>query len=181
MTGGLTGFKLAFIPGTYHDTPSTKTNTTTGEASIIGQGTASYSFLDDNGEIYTLKTLMSYAPMSKYCLISPQWIGLQEKSASKPKDLRSTCQINDEDATIMLEDRTITVTIKHDPTMLVPVLNVNPGIRNYQDFSASFCSIIQDQHDNNKSHLTLDYEELQSNESIALFGLYIDIKQSRIL
>ena len=98
--------------------------------------------------------------MSKYHLISPQWIGLQEKSAGKPKDLRSTCQINDEDATITLEDRKKTVTIKHDPTILVPALNVNPGIRNYQYFSASFFSIIQDQHDNNEAHLTLDYEEL---------------------
>ena len=85
--------------------------------------------------------------MIKHRLIFPQWIGLKEKAAGKPKELRSTCHINDEDATLVLDDRSKTVTVKHDPAMLVPVLNVNPGIRNYVDFSASFCTIIQEDPD----------------------------------
>ena len=55
--------------------------------------------------------------------------------------------------------------------MLVPVLNVKPGIRNYQYFSASFCTIIQDQQDESEDHLTLDYEELRSNEGVALISI----------
>ena len=55
VTGGLTGFKADFIPGTYHETTRAKTNTAAGEAAIIGQATASYFFLDNNGEIFTLK------------------------------------------------------------------------------------------------------------------------------
>ena len=52
--------------------------------------------------------------------------------------------------------------------MLVPVLNVNPGIRNYEDFSASFCTIIQDDLDEPNPQMTLDYDDLQSNEGVAL-------------
>ena len=36
------------------------------------------------------------------------------------------------------------VTIKHDPKMLVPVLNMNLGVRNYQSFHKAFCSLIHD-------------------------------------
>ena len=81
--------------------------------------------------------------------------------AGKPKDLRSTFHISDEDATIMLDDRKKNVTVNHDPAMIVPVLNANPVIFNYQDFLASFCTIIQDQHDYSEAHLNLDCEELQ--------------------
>ena len=105
--------------------------------------------------------------MKKFCLISPQWIGLQEKSAENSKELRSTFQINDEDATIVLENKKKTVTIEHDSTMLVPVLNVSTGICNYQDFQLLFWFITRDQYDANESHLTLDYEDIQSNEDMA--------------
>ena len=52
--------------------------------------------------------------------------------------------------------------------MLVPVLNVNPGICNYEDFSASFCTVIQDDLDEPNPQMTLNYDELQSNEGVAL-------------
>ena len=51
--------------------------------------------------------------------------------------------------------------------MLVPVLNVNPGIRNWQDFSDSFCAVIQNDPNEPNSHLALDYDELQSNDGVA--------------
>ena len=63
VTGGLIGFKFELIPGTCHDVPSTKESTATGEASVIGQRTCSCSFLEDNGELCTLKTLMSCVPI----------------------------------------------------------------------------------------------------------------------
>ena len=52
--------------------------------------------------------------------------------------------------------------------MLVAVLNVNPGICNCQDFSASFCTAIQDDLDEPNPQMTLDYDDLQSNEGVAL-------------
>ena len=66
VTGDLAGFKADFIPGTCHKTTHIKTNTDTEEVAIIGQGTVSYWFLDNNGDAVTLKILMLYAPMSKY-------------------------------------------------------------------------------------------------------------------
>ena len=98
--------------------------------------------------------------MSNYRLMSPQWIGLQEKAAGKPKELRSTCHTSDEDATIVLDDRKKNVTVKNDPAMIVPVLNVNPGIHNFEDFSASICTVIQDYLDEPSPQMTLNYDEL---------------------
>ena len=60
------------------------------------------------------------------------------------------------------------MTVRYDPTMMVPVHNLNPGIRNYQNFSASFFIVIQDRQKEPEDHLTLDYDELQSNEGVAL-------------
>ena len=142
VTGGLTGFASDFIPDICKKTTATKTKTATGEATIVGQGKTTYTFLDDKGDLYTINTLMSYAPQSKHRLIYPQWLGTKEATACTPKELRAKCEIDDEYATLFFENRTKTVTIKHDSSMLVPVLNVNLGIRKYQQFSASFCTLI---------------------------------------
>ena len=44
-----------------------------------------------------------------------------------------------------LDNRWRTVTIKYDPNMLVPVLNVNLDIKNFQSFNVIFSNIIQDE------------------------------------
>ena len=44
VTGGLTGFVRDFIPGSCSKTTATKTNTAKGEATIVGQGKATYTF-----------------------------------------------------------------------------------------------------------------------------------------
>ena len=44
VTGGLTEFATDFIPGSYNKTTATKTNTATGETTIVGQGKATCTF-----------------------------------------------------------------------------------------------------------------------------------------
>ena len=78
--------------------------------------------------------------------------------------------MSDEDAIIVLDDRKKNMTVKHDPTMLVPCLNVNLDVINYKCFSSFFCTIIQDQHDDSEAHLNLDYEKIQSIEGVALLS-----------
>ena len=79
VTGGLTGFKQDFVEGTYVDIEERSSDTTTGKMSIIGEGIAAYLLKDDNGEPYLLYTKMAYAPNSKYRLMAPQWLGMQDK------------------------------------------------------------------------------------------------------
>ena len=135
----------------------------TGEEAIIEQGTDSYFFLGDNDDTFALNTLIPHASKSKHRLMPPQLIGLHEKAAGKPKEPRSTCHIIDEDDTIVLDNRNRTVTVRHDPAITFLVINVNAGIRNYQNFSTSFYTIIHDHQKEAEDHLTLDYDELQSN------------------
>ena len=79
--------------------------------------------------------------------MSPQWLGIQESKQCVPKDKRSICKVDDEEAMSLFDKRTKRVTVKHNPKMLVPVLKVNPGIHNYQSFSTTFCSVIQKEPD----------------------------------
>ena len=51
------------------------------------------------------------------------------KNRGIPKDKCSTCKIDDEEAVLTFDDRCRNVTIKHDPKMLFPVLNVNLVIK----------------------------------------------------
>ena len=142
VTGGLTGFKTDFVDGTYVEVEERSSDTTTGKTSIIGEGIAAYSIKDDNGDDYTIFTKMSYAPSSKYRLMAPQWLGMQDKERGIPKEKRSRCELDDEEAVLILDERRRRVIIKHDPKMLVPVLNVNPGIKNYQSFDVAFHNVI---------------------------------------
>ena len=77
---------------------------------------------------------MCHALMSKCRLTCPQWIELQEKTAGRSKYIRPTFHLMHEEETIVLDNRNKTVRVIHEPAILVPVLNVNPGIRNLQDF-----------------------------------------------
>ena len=65
VTSGLTGFASDFIPRSYNNTTTTKTNTFAGEFTIVGQVKASYTFLDEKGYLWTISTIMSYSPQSK--------------------------------------------------------------------------------------------------------------------
>ena len=75
--------------------------------------------------------------------MSPQWLGIQERKQSVPTKKRSLCKIDDEEAILLFDKRTKRVNVKNNPKMLVPVLTVNLGIKNYQSFSTAFCSAIQ--------------------------------------
>ena len=44
-----------------------------------------------------------------------------------------------------VDERRRKVTIKHDPKILVPVLNVNPGNKHFQSFNVAFNNVIQDE------------------------------------
>ena len=73
--------------------------------------------------------------------MSPQWLGIQERKQGVPKDKRSQCETDDEEATLLFDNRTKIFTVKHDANMLVPL--VNPGVKNHQSFYTAFCSVVQ--------------------------------------
>ena len=72
ITSGLTGFKSDFIEESYEEVKERLSNTTTGKATIISEGIATYSFIDNMGETYILHTKIAYTPQCKYRLISLQ-------------------------------------------------------------------------------------------------------------
>ena len=73
---------------------------------------------------------------------------------------------------LLFDDRKRKVTIKHDPKMLVPVLNANPVIRNYQSFNKSFCSLI---HDDGlaieEDLISIDVNNSEENDGVALSSI----------
>lgn len=68
---------------------------------------------------------------------------MQDKEQGVPKEKRCRCELDDEEAVLYLDEHKRKVTIKHDPKMLVPVLNVNPGIKNFESFNVAFHNVIQ--------------------------------------
>ena len=60
------------------------------------------------------------------------------------QDKLSQYNIDDEEEVSIFDNRTRKVVIKNDPKIMIPLLTVYPGIKNYQWFSTSFCSIVQD-------------------------------------
>ena len=144
-TGGLTGFKSDFIEGSYHEIEERSSDTTTGKTTIIGEGIATCKLKDGNGDLFIVLTKMACAPQTKFRLMSPQWLGIQDKERGMPKDKRCRCEMDEEEKILCLDERQRTGTIEHDPNMLVPVLNVNPGVKNFQSFNVAFNNIIQDE------------------------------------
>ena len=61
----------------------------------------------------------------------PQWLGMQDKERGVPKEKRCRFELDDKEAVLHLDERKRKVTIKHDLKMLVPVLNVNQGIKTF--------------------------------------------------
>ena len=80
---------------------------------------------------------MVCAPSNNFRLMAPQWSEIQERKQGVPKDKRSQFNIDYEEAVLIFDNRTKKFAIKHDPKMLVPVLTVKPGIKNYQYFSTA--------------------------------------------
>ena len=139
-------FKDDFTLGSYYYVEEKSSDDTTGKATIIVEGIAVCSFKDDNSETRTLNIKIACPPMSKYRLMASQWLGIQEKDKGAPKDKRSTCRVYDEEAVLTFDDRRRKVTIKYDPKMLVPVLNINPGVKHFQSFNVAFNNIIKKKH-----------------------------------
>ena len=87
---------------------------------------------------------MSHAPSYKHRLIAPQHLIIQEKEKKKgfPKK-NELIVIDDECAELVFENGKRTLAIHHDPHTLVPVVNVNAEIKNFQSFNVPFNSVIK--------------------------------------
>ena len=48
---------------------------------------------------------MVYAPQSKHRLMSPQWLGIQDKEQGVPKNKRCRCEMGNEEAILYLDER----------------------------------------------------------------------------
>ena len=106
---------------------------------------------------------------------------MPEAAAGMPKELRAKCEIDDENATLTFQSRSKTVTIKHDSSMLAPILNINPGIRKHQQFSASFCTLIQDESESNKIELTFNHNETEEDTCAALNAVSTQSRIQKLL
>ena len=77
--------------------------------------------------------------------MTPQSLGAHERNLSMPQEKILKCDVDDKEAELSFDDHRRKFAIKHDPNMLVPVMNVKTRIKNYQCVAATFCSMIQDE------------------------------------
>ena len=68
---------------------------------------------------------------------------MQDKEHGVPKDKCCWHELDDEESVLFLDKCKRKVTMKYDPKMLVPVLNVNIGIKNFASFNVAFLNAIQ--------------------------------------
>ena len=86
-----------------------------------------------------------------------------------PKNKRSKCDVDDEEATFYFDNSQWQATTKHDLNILFPVLNINPGIRNYQSFHEAFCSLINDDGlDLEEELISIDNNDYLENDGVVL-------------
>ena len=142
IIGRLTGFMTDLVDRTYVEVDKRSSDITTGKTSIIREGIVAYSIIDNNSNDYTIFTKMPYTPLSKYRLMALYWLGMQDKEWGIPKEKCSRYELDDEKVVLILDEHRRWVTIKHNPKMLVPVLNVNLGIKNFQSFNVAFHNVI---------------------------------------
>ena len=57
---------------------------------------------------------------------------MQDRKKVIPKNKRCRCELDDEEAALCFDECCSRITMKHDPKMLIPVLDTNPEIKNYQ-------------------------------------------------
>ena len=99
---------------------------------------------------------------------------MQDKEQGMPKYKRSRCKLDDEEVMLYLDERRRKVTIKHDPKILVPVSNVNPGIRKHQAFTKAFYSVIHDEGRYLEEDLLGINYQLDTNEGASLRSIDSD-------
>ena len=79
VAGVLAGFNSDFIEVSHAGTNERSSYVTTIKSTMIGESIATCTLNDDTGDICTLKTHVTHAPSSKHCIMSPQWLGIQER------------------------------------------------------------------------------------------------------
>ena len=92
---------------------------------------------------------------------------MQDKEQGMPKDKLSRCELDGEEVMLYLDERRRKFTFKHNPKILVPVLNVKSEVRNYQEFAKAFCSVIHDEVSYLEEDLLVSNDQLK-NEGVAL-------------
>ena len=97
------------------------------EISSDCEGVATCIIRDENGELHELHAKMARAPLNKFHLMDPQWLGMHERDRGVPKENRSKCDIDDEEVVLTFDGRRRKATIQNDPKMLVPVTNKKLG------------------------------------------------------
>ena len=75
---GLTRFMTDFADGMCIEVKERSSDTIAGITSIIREEIVAYLIKDDNGNNYTIFIKISYTLSSKYWLIVPQWLGIQD-------------------------------------------------------------------------------------------------------
>ena len=143
VTGGLIRFKDDFIQGSYANTKERSSDTTSSKATIISKGLIVHILKNNNGKPYTLQTKMTYSSLSKFRLMALQQLGTQEKDHVILKEKQFKYNINNEEVVLLFSDYQHKVIIKHNPEMLVPILNINLGIKKLLiiHYSILFCYI----------------------------------------
>ena len=96
---------------------------------------------------------------------------MKDKEQGMPKDKHSRRELDDEEAMLCLDECRRKVAVKHDPKIIVPVLNVNPGIGNYQEFTKVLFSVIHDEGSYLEEDLRVINDKLDINEGIALSSI----------
>ena len=90
------------------------------------------TILDRNRELFSLTTKISCAPLSKYKLVSPQWLGDQERKIGTPRGKCNHCDVDDEESMSRFDNRLWEVAIKRGSQVLAPPLSVMPSSKNFE-------------------------------------------------
>ena len=106
ITGGIAGVNSDFIEGLHAEVLERSSYNITGKVIVIGEEFASWTLKDDNVELCTLKTHMAHVPSSKFRLMAPQWLRIQERKQRVPKEKLSQWNIDYEDEVLLFHDRT---------------------------------------------------------------------------
>ena len=120
-------------------------DTTTCKDVVVVEGVVDHTFKYDNVEICTLKTKMVCALSSKFCLMAPHWLGIQEREQGVQKHEQFKWNIDDKEGILLFDSQNRKFAIKPDLKMLVVVLTVNPGVKKCQCLTTTFFSLTQEE------------------------------------
>ena len=96
--------------------------------------------------------------------MSPQWIKKCEKAQGAPKELQSNLDLEDDYCTFTFDNRTKSKKMHYHPTQMVPVMKVNEGLHSHETFKTAFCTIIQEQLDEEPDPIQ---DNTASNDKVA--------------